>query len=160
MLNGIKMRALEEPLRQWYEQFAEASGNGLTADKIAELKAAYDKIINDAAQQLSDAEKITGISLVGGDTARTATAKGIASMSQDSADELNGNFNALLIYADKASSGISNIQSLMITGLSVLSRIEANTNYCRRLEGIETNIGRMHANIESIVLKGIYLKTK
>lgn len=160
VLNGVKMRALEEPLRQWYEQFAEASGNGLTADKIAELKAAYDKIINDAAQQLSDAEKITGIGLIGGDVSRSATAKGVASMNQDSADELNGNFNALLIYADKASNGISNIQSLMITGLSVLNRIEENTRFCRRLEGIESDMGRMRADIESIVLKGIYIKTK
>mgnify|MGYP000889085676 CR=1 FL=1 len=160
VLNGVKMRALEEPLRQWYEQFAEASGSGLTSDKIAELKAAYDKIINDAAKQLSDAEKITGIGLIGGDVSRSATAKGVASMNQDSADELNGNFNALLIYADKASNGISNIQSLMITGLSVLNRIEENTRFCRRLEGIESDMGRMRADIESIVLKGIYIKTK
>ena len=36
---------------------------------------------------------------------RTSTAKGIASMSQDSADELNGNFYALLIYADRTNQG-------------------------------------------------------
>ena len=29
VLQGIKMRALEEPLRKWYESFAEASGAGL-----------------------------------------------------------------------------------------------------------------------------------
>ena len=35
VLQGIKMKALEEPLRQWYESFAAASGNGLTAENIA-----------------------------------------------------------------------------------------------------------------------------
>ena len=50
VLQGIKMKALEEPLRQWYESFAEASGAGLTESGIADLRAQYDKIIEDAAR--------------------------------------------------------------------------------------------------------------
>ena len=52
VLQGVKMKALEEPLRKWYESFAAASQNGLPAESIASLKAQYDKIIEDAAKQL------------------------------------------------------------------------------------------------------------
>ena len=102
VLQGVKMRALEEPLRQWYEQFAAASQNGLTAESIASLREQYNQIIEDAAKQLEDMEKVTGLTIGESETVRTATAaKGLASINQDSADELNGNFYALLIYADK-----------------------------------------------------------
>lgn len=60
VLQGIKMRALEEPLRKWYESFAEASGAGLTESDIADLKAQYDKIVENAAKQLEDMEEGDG----------------------------------------------------------------------------------------------------
>ncbi|MFQ9020320.1 MAG: hypothetical protein ACLR6J_00480 [Parabacteroides merdae] len=49
-------------------------------------------------------EQVTGTT-IGDVIDRTSTAKDIASMSQDSADELNGNFYALLIYADRTNQG-------------------------------------------------------
>lgn len=57
VLQGVKMKALEEPLRKWYESFAEASQNGLNADTIASLREQYNKIIEDAAKQLEDMER-------------------------------------------------------------------------------------------------------
>ncbi|SEF86119.1 hypothetical protein [Parabacteroides chinchillae] len=154
VLQGIKMKVLEEPLRQWYESFAAASSGGLTADKIADLRAQYDKIIADAAKQLEDTEKITGIP-VGAEASRTAAAKGIASMSQDSADQLNGNFNALLIYQDKTSKAITNINTLLVQGLSTLNRIANNTD---RLENIEKDITSMRSNFQQIINNGILLR--
>lgn len=154
VLQGIKMKALEEPLRKWYESFAVASGNGLTAENIADLKAQYDKIIADAAKQLEDMEKVTGLP-IGAEAGRQAAAKGITSMSQDSADQLNGNFNALLIYADKTSTAVTNINTLLVQGLDTLSRIATNTD---RLEAIETYMKSMSSNIQQMLNKGLIMR--
>lgn len=155
VLQGIKMKALEEPLRKWYESFAEASGNGLTEASIADLKAQYDKIIADAAKQLEDAEKITGLSITGTEAGRQAASKSIASMNQDSANELNGNFNALLIYADKTSTAVTNINTLLVEGLAVMNRIAANTD---RLENIEKDIRSMRNSMIDMLNKGLIMR--
>lgn len=154
VLQGIKMKALEEPLRKWYESFAEASGKGLTADNIADLKAQYDKIIEDAAKQLEDMEKVTGLP-VGAEAGRQAVAKGVASMSQDSANELNGNFNALLIYAEKTSTAVININTLLVEGLTVMNRIASNTD---RLENIEKDIRSIRNSMIDMLNKGLLMR--
>lgn len=135
VLQGIKMKALEEPLRKWYESFAEASGNGLTAENIASLKAQYDKIIEDAAKQLEDAEKVTGMTIGATDAARTASSKGIQSVSQDSVDKGLGMISTALIFLDKTSTGVTNINATLTEGLGLLSRVAANTD---RLKAIES----------------------
>ena len=156
VLQGVKMKALEEPLRRWYESFAEASQNGLNADTIASLREQYNKIIEDAAKQLEDMEKVTGTTIGNiADTGRTATAQGIASMSQDSANELNGNFYALLIYADKTCQGVTNINTMMVEALGVLNRIAANTD---RLEAIEKNVRETRIFIQDMANRGIILR--
>lgn len=156
VLQGVKMKALEEPLRKWYESFAEASQNGLNADTIASLREQYNKIIEDAAKQLEDMEKVTGTTIGNiADTGRTATAQGLASMSQDSANELNGNFYALLIYADKTCQGVTNINTMMVEALGVLNRIAANTD---RLEAIEKNIRESRIILQDIQNKGMIFR--
>ena len=135
VLQGIKMKALEEPLRKWYESFAEASGNGLTEENIADLKAQYDKIIEDAAKQLEDMEKVTGMTIGATDAARTASSKGIQSVSQDSVDKGLGMISTALIFLDKTSTGVTNINATLTEGLGLLSRVAANTD---RLKAIES----------------------
>ena len=154
VLQGVKMKALEEPLRKWYESFAAASQNGLTAESIASLKAQYDKIIEDAAKQLEQMEQVTGTT-IGDVIDRTSTAKDIASMSQDSADELNGNFYALLIYADRTNQGVTNIQGQLVEGLSLLQRIASNTD---RLEAIEKDIRQTRSSLQNIENRGLILR--
>lgn len=155
VLQGIKMKALEEPLRRWYESFAQASGAGLTESSIADLKAQYDKIIEDAARQLEDMERVTGTTIGNIAFDRTATAKGIASMSQDSANEINGNFYALLIYADKTCQGVTNITTLLIEGITLMERIAKNTD---RLENIEKDIAIMRNSFQDVVNRGLILR--
>ena len=156
VLQGVRLRALEEPLRQWYEQFAAASQNGLTAESIASLRKQYDQIIEDAAKQLEDMEKVTGLTIGESETVRTATAaKGLASISQDSADELNGNFYALLIYADKTAEGVAGIRESLLQGITLLERIARNTD---RLENIEKEMGTTRSLFQDVVNKGLILR--
>lgn len=155
VLQGIKMKALEEPLRKWYESFAVASGNGLTEESIADLKAQYDKIIADAAKQLEDMEAVTGMP-IGAEAGRQAVAKGIgASITQDSVNELNGNFSAMLIYLDKTNTTVTNINTLLVEGLSVLNRIAVNTD---RLEAIENHMKTMNGNLLQMLNKGLIMR--
>lgn len=155
VLEGVKMRALEEPLRQWYESFAAASQNGLTAENIASLKAQYDQIIADAAKQLEDMERVTGLSIGTSEGVRTSVEKGIVSISQDSINELNGNFYALLIYADRTAQGVATIRDTLLQGISLLERIAKNTD---RLETIEKDISLMRSSFQDIVNRGLILR--
>ncbi len=154
VLQGVKLRTLEEPLRKWYESFAEASGTGFTADNIASLREQYNKIIEDAARELEDLEKVTGAT-VGNMSSRTAVAKGVASMSQDSANEINGSFHALLIYADKTCQGVTSINTLLVDALGVLNRIAANTD---RLEAIEKDVCSLRNCFYELLNKGLILR--
>lgn len=158
VLQGVKMQALEEPLRQWYEQFAESSRAGLTADKIAELRKQYDKIISDAAQQLSDAEKITGMSISGASASREASQKGLASMSQHSAYELEGKFTTMLIYQDKINTNVSDLKGLLLSGLDQLGQIAANTSYCQRLDNMDKTMTSVKQGVDYIVTNGLILR--
>ncbi len=156
VLQGVKMKALEEPLRKWYESFAEASQNGLNADTIASLREQYNKIIEDAAKQLEDMEKVTGTTIGNiADTGRTAESKISASISQDSANEIAGNLYALLIYSDKTCQAVTNINTLMVEGIALLNRIAANTD---RLEAIEKNVRETRIFIQDMANRGIILR--
>lgn len=97
VLQSLKMTALEEPLRKWYEDFAAAAGDddGLTQQEIEELKASYAQIIENAGRQADELERITGVSLGSGTDAQTATARGFQAMSQETGSELNGRFTAI-----------------------------------------------------------------
>lgn len=97
VLQSLKMTALEEPLRKWYEDFAAAAGDddGLTQQEIEELKASYARIIENAGRQADDLERITGVSLGTGADTQTATARGFQAMSQETGSELNGRFTAI-----------------------------------------------------------------
>ena len=99
-------------------------------------------------------EQVTGTT-IGDVIDRTSTAKGIASRSQDSADELNGNFYALLIYADRTNQGVTNIQGQLVEGLSLLQRIASNTD---RLEAIEKDIRQTRSSLQTIENRGLILR--
>ena len=139
VLQGIKMRALEQPLREWYESFAEASGAGLTESGIAELKAQYDKIIEDAARQLEDMEKVTGTKL---DSAFTQQAKAGAYTvaSQDSINETNGRLTSIQINIADVKECAFDMRTVLNKGLEHLEEIARNTSYCKRLERIDNTL--------------------
>lgn len=156
MLKSIKMKYLEAPLQKWYERFAQDSENGLTSDKIEELRQAYDKIIESAAKEAENLEKITGIGLA--DTERTAVAKGITAVSQDSFNEYLGRVYALQYITANIDKNVTDIQTLLYKAAAQWILIEENTRYCRRLEGIEKDIKEVKNGIGTMVNKGIIMR--
>lgn len=121
-----------------------------------------DRFLDDANEQQDVANALLGyaqksaankgIEIFKTDDTRTgATAPGLASMSQDSANELNGSF-----YAVRQSIGdIRNInnEALLVqkTMQGQLTRIADNTEYCRYLENVKNSL-------EDIQTRGIKVK--
>lgn len=161
MIQAIKMKYLEKPLQDWYTAFANVavSESGLDKENIAQLKNQYDSIIENAGKAAADLEKVTGLQLAP-DAGREAIAKGIESMSQETANELNGRFSALQYITSNIDTHVSNIQSVLYLAAERWVMIEENTRYCRRLEAIEADIRGMKGGIDSMVNKGILMRTQ
>lgn len=139
VLQGIKMRALEEPLRKWYESFAEASGAGLTESDIADLKTQYDKIVENAAKQLEDMERVTG-NKIDSTLTQQARAGAFTTMTQDTASELNGRFTAIQINVSEIKGCVLDMRTFLSKGLEYSEEIARNTSYCKRLDRIDRTL--------------------
>lgn len=159
MMQSVKMKYLEGPLEEWYAKFAEASEGGLTEEKIAELRRQYEQIVANAARQAENMEAITGLG-ASAEAARQATAQGIASMSQETASELNGNFYALQYLTSNIDRNVTNIQSVLYQASDQWIRIEENTRYCRKLETMEKDMSAIRKDMQDINNKGILMRTR
>ena len=146
VLQGVKMKALEEPLRQWYESFSAASQNGLTAENIADLKAQYDKIIEDAAKQLEDMEKVTGITLGSEKYTQQAKAGAYTIASQESVNETNGRLTSIQTHVMEIKNCAFDMKSLLSKGLEYTVEIARNTSYCKKLDRIDRTLDEIHRN--------------
>lgn len=107
ILNMVKKKYLTDQLETWYGNFADKMDDDqLTESEIEELKKEYTKIVEGANEAYKTAMGIAGLEIpktaenADSSQTRTATAQGIASMSQDTASELNGNFYALFMTVD------------------------------------------------------------
>lgn len=120
---------------------------------------------------------MTGIDLANSpDSSREASSKGFASMSQDSADELNGRFTAIQVHTFEINESLKNLvpyskitsettleirnsmESLRTNSAAILvhlAGIERNTG---RLESIENDMKAVKDGINDINLKGITIK--
>lgn len=158
MMKSIQMKYLEAPLQRWYEKFAQDSETGLTSDKIAELRKAYDQIIESAAKEAENLEKITGIGMATGEAGRTAVAKGITSVSQDSFDEYLGRVYALQYITANIDKNVTDIQLQLYKAAEKWIQIEENTRYCRKLEEIEKYMKEMKNGISTMVNNGVLMR--
>ncbi|MPN45833.1 hypothetical protein SDC9_193406 [bioreactor metagenome] len=93
---------------------------------------------------------------------RSASAKGFASMSQNSADELNGRFTAIQGHTFSIVEGMKILQANSSQALKHLAGIETNTS---RLEAVENNLVKVNntmssvkSGIDDINNKGVFIK--
>nr|DAK60121.1 MAG TPA: tail tape measure protein [Caudoviricetes sp.] len=145
------------------EEYANA-----TANLIAEFSSRMKGKIGEMQQFLKDWNNMS--SSMGFDflnEKRQAVEKGFARMSQDSADELNGQFrlqtqlsaeikNAVLQTANFIREMHQSMQTNAAQQLRHLAGIEANTY---KLNKIETDIANMKAGINELTTKGIKIRT-
>lgn len=85
----------DQRLKEWYKNFADSMTDGtLTGTEQSDLKAQWDEMVSDAL-----AERDAIMQAMGWDSSsseqQSASSRGFETMSQDTADELNGRFTAV-----------------------------------------------------------------
>lgn len=115
--------------------------------------------LQDIMNVLNDSLSGIGIDMKNtSDQAREASAKGFASMSQDSAEELNGRFIAMQAHTYYITESMKILVANSSQALRHLAGIESNTESCRRLDGMDADLKAIRYSIDDIALKGIPLR--
>jgi uncharacterized protein YeaC (DUF1315 family) len=89
---------------------------------------------------------------------RSASSKSVASMSQDSANELNGRFAAMQALTYEICTNIHVLSANSQSMLLLVSGISEQTKSLGRLEAIERDIELVKNSMSDIALKGIMIK--
>ena len=92
------------------------------------------------------------------DEERQGQTKGFATMSQDSADELNGRFTVIQSHTFAIVESMKLMQTYSASQLKHLAGIETNTASLSRLEKIEGDISIMKSGIDDMNIKGIKIR--
>lgn len=162
LMQGAVQSALKQltdkKVLAWYDKFYELSKDGLTDKEKAELQADWNNLISDVAKDALNIESITGTSITDEET-RSASSKGFASMSQDSANELNGRFTALQGITSNIADGVRDLAVNSMRALNHLAGIEVNTaSTTKKLDSIQTTMNSVKSGIDDINTKGIFIK--
>ena len=120
VINAKIADLLEDDLKEFYNEWAELSKDGLSKDDVNYLQGKWKDYVNKGIAIRDEASQITGYT--GENSSQTATAGGFENMSQDSADELNGRFTALQIAGENISSNmittVAHMETIVTTGIS------------------------------------------
>lgn len=138
MLQALKMQALEIPLKQFYEQFANFSEDGLTSTEIDELREAYNSIIGNAKEQWDQLQEILDLSDALPDDTNSLSGA-IKGVTEETAGLIAGQMNAIRINQAHA-------LALMDEQLANLSEIASNTRYNRLLVDIKNLLQSSKSN--------------
>jgi hypothetical protein len=136
------VKGYEDELRKWYESFSAAMGKegGITSSDIKDLREGWDTIVNGALEDRKAWEQIVG---GGTSTSQESSKKGFATMSQDSADELNGRFTALQIAGEEIKNQ-NQLQTMSILDLKAgMLSIGANTSGIKDIAGETRDLIRL-----------------
>lgn len=177
ILNSMLKEDYMDRLTAWREKLYNAMDDGVTEDEYNDLKAEGQRIADemkakrDAMSEMYDWVK--------DDNEREASKKGFASMSQDSADKLDGSFAVMISHTYSINEGVKLIQSgtdKIVEKLAYLSNLDKNigeimkhsnlvitylsdiSSHTARLETIEKAIESIRLGIDTLNTKGITLK--
>jgi|GEM_PF-6809585 len=148
MLQAFEIKFLDDAIGGFYDEFAKAGSDGeYTPAELASLRSFYDSVINGAQSDIEAINEILeglGMDGLGGQgTAKTGLSGAISTITEDTANILQGTLNAIRL---DVASGIS-IATQNSQYLATIS--QGVTNYLPYLESID---GRM-AGIESGLLQ-------
>tara|TARA_R110002050_G_C8959767_1_gene514186 strand:+ start:1796 stop:5437 length:3642 start_codon:yes stop_codon:yes gene_type:complete len=123
VLNALKIQVLEEPLKDWYDAFAQAveSDGKLTSGEVSDLETWYNSIIESGLENFDRLSKLTGLDF-GSDAASQAGLSGAIrrEMTEETAGELAGIWR-------RTTDDTRQIRDYTKTGINHLVAIEANT---------------------------------
>lgn len=145
MLNIMKNTGLSDE-----EKFAKMTG---VIDEFVDNAIDRQDMANDLMKRIQDSAAGYGYDIFKAEEEeRKSAAKGIGSISQDSADELNGRFTAIQYMTFEINNNVKMLTENSSQSLRHLAGIETNTG---RLEAIEKNIISMNRTLGDMQLKGV-----
>ena len=152
-IEAFKREVMTENLKWFYDFFSVYAEGGLTPEERDQLKFFWENSIKDAKEAFQALQDITGIDLTDVAAGQGQLAGAIGRMTEDTANVLAGQFNAIrentagmILNSRSIDSNVSEI-FLHIQGLfSINARIMDNTEYCRRLESIDNTLKSMRRN--------------
>lgn len=102
ILSTMLGKTYEKRLQEWYDAFASANEDkgGISSDEYKNLQEQWNSIVNDAIKERNELKDLLGWS---SDTSASqdSTKRGFETMSQDTAEELNGRFTALQMAGEE-----------------------------------------------------------
>jgi DNA repair exonuclease SbcCD ATPase subunit len=129
---------------------SEAMADGiLSADEELNLDALSNEIYNSVGD-LSNFDKYLDT-----DAAVEASKKGFASMSQDTANELNGRFTAIQTHTYSIN---EQMKLLYSNSNNILNTVVLISTHTMRLHAIENSVGAMNNGINDMVTRGVLLR--
>lgn len=140
VLNSLKMKYLEAPLKEFQKKFSELSesGGGLTEAEIEELRTMYGDIVSGAKAQFDSLKEISGLDFSG--TSDNSLKGAYAKASQESIDLLAGQFGAMRVDASAIKDNTTFLRNIQAQGWQDVKvirdltvKVEQNTN---RIAGI------------------------
>lgn len=177
ILNSMLKEDYMSRLTAWREKFYKAMDDGVTEEEYNALKAEGQQISDDMKAKRDTLAEMYGWNK--DDDEREASKKGFASMSQDSADKLDGAFAVMTSHTYSINEGVKQIQlstDKIIEKLVYLSNMDKNigemvkhsdlvitylsdiSSHTARLEAIEKAIESIRMGIDTLNTKGITLK--
>lgn len=131
LLQSFVIDQLRGKAQEFYKKYtllADSDENGkldLTAEEISDLREDWNDIIRAATEEAKNIDAIVGGS---SSSSQEASSKGFATMSQDSADELNGRFTALQISGEESKNQLVLLNQITSALLSVNQQGNATLN--------------------------------
>lgn len=130
ILNAIKYQTLEEPLAEFYKQFAEmAESDGtLSEAEIAQLRALYESIVGQALESYEQLSEILDQDLLSGeDTASGLRGAIQRELTEETASELTGLYRATFDVMKRQEAAMTKQIQLEQKALNHSAKIERNT---------------------------------
>jgi tape measure domain-containing protein len=153
----VKMRMSGE-VENFMTYLSSAMMDGvLTASEKAILNAMENNMVN-MMESMSNTLDEYVLDEAVTDDRKASESKGFGSMSQDSADELNGRFATLQAHTFAISDSIKILQANSAIQLKHLAGIETNTASLVRLEKIEKDMSSVKSGLDQINDKGITIR--
>lgn len=178
ILNSMLKEDYMDRLIEWREKLYNAMDDGMTEDEYNALKAEGQRIANEMKAKRDALSEIYGFDK-DDDDEREESKKGFASMSQDSADKLDGSFAVMISHTYSINEGVKHLQSnsdkiaeklVYLSNLDkymgeimkhndiVITYLSDISSHTARLETIEKAIESIKLGIDTLNTKGIILK--
>lgn len=132
-------------LKAFYERWADAMKGDLNAGELETLRSEYMNIVNDAINERNQIADALGFKKSA--TEQNSTSGGFQTMSQDTANELNGRFTAIQMDVSSVRQMMAELQGISLNNMGYLEDIAKNTF---QLYEMNERLGKIEQNTERL----------